>query len=338
MKAAVYRKQNEVAVVDIPRPKASAGEVILKVHNCGICGSDLHAVHFGLGMRPDSVMGHEFCGEIAEIGSGVSGYKIGERVTSVPYISCGACEACRNDDGMHCSKNKSLGLGQLPGAYAEYVMCGAASLLRVPENLSSREAALIEPLSVGLHGVKRSRLRPGASCVVMGAGPIGLATLIWCKQRGAKAIVSELAPGRTELAMRLGADAVVNPSEQSPAEKMKEMTGRAPEIVFECIGVRSTLDAAIRMAGLHGEVVVLGACMEPDQIVPLHCLFKELSIDFSVGYRRGDFEEVIEALASGRVDAKPLITDVISVDQVPQMFEALRTPGNRAKVLVEFPH
>jgi (R,R)-butanediol dehydrogenase/meso-butanediol dehydrogenase/diacetyl reductase len=284
-------------------------------------------------------MGHEFCGEIHEIGPDVTGYKLGERVTSLPYIACGGCASCKADDAMHCAKLRGLGLGQLPGAYAEFVRCGVGSLLKLPSNVSSREGALVEPLSVGLHGVNRSKLKPGMGCVVMGAGPIGLSTLLWAKAKGADAVVvSELAPGRTELAIKLGATAVVNPTRESPAEKVKSITGRDPEIVFECIGVKSTLDAAIRMVGRHGQVIVIGVCMEPDSIAPMMCVMKEVQINFALAYTHGEFKETIDALASGRIDAKPMITDVISVEQVPEMFTALKHPGTRAKVIVEFPH
>ena len=161
MKAAVYKQPNEMAVIDVPRPVAGRGEVVLKVHACGICGSDLHAVQYGFGMPPDSVMGHEFCGEIVELGPQVGGYAIGDRVTSLPYIGCNACEPCVAGNGMHCENIRGLGLGQLPGAYAEYVMCGAKSLFKLPDNVDSRLGALVEPLSVGLHGVEsiRSRVR-----------------------------------------------------------------------------------------------------------------------------------------------------------------------------------
>ena len=338
MKAAVYRKKDEMAVVDVPTPIAGDGQVVLKVHNCGICGSDLHAVQYGR-MPADAVMGHEFCGEINELGAGVDGYRLGDRVTSLPYIACGICDPCVRDDAMHCAKIRSLGLGQLPGAYAEYVICGAGSLLKLPANVCSRAGALVEPLSVGLHGVNRSQIKPGMGCVVMGAGPIGLSTLIWAKAKGAGAVVvSELAPGRTELAIKLGATAVVNPSKEDPAEAVKSITGRAPEIVFECIGVKSTLSAAIGMVGRKGRVVVIGVCMEPDSINPLTCIMKEMSIDFALAYNRAEFQQTIDALASGTIDATPMITDVIDIGEVPEMFTALKHPGSRAKVMVEFPH
>jgi len=337
VKAAAFKQQNQMAIIEVREPYPGPGEVVLKVHNCGICGSDLHACQYGLGLSPDTVMGHEFSGEIFELGAGVKRFRVGERVTALPFISCGECEACHRDDGMHCAMTRGLGLGQLPGAYAEYVMCGERSLLKLPDNVDSRAGALVEPLSVGLHGVNRAKLSPGAGAVVMGAGPIGLSTLVWAKAKGAAAVVvSELAPGRTELAMKLGATAVVNPSNEDPADKVRAITGRAPDVVFECIGVKSTLDSAINMVGLHGQVVVLGVCMEADQIRPLTCILKEISIDFIVGYTRAEFQETIDALASKRIDPRPMITDIIRVDQVPDMFEALKTPGTHAKVMVEF--
>lgn len=339
MKAAVFKKKDEVTVIDVPNPAAGAGEVVLKVQDCGICGSDLHAVQYGFGMPPDTIMGHEFCGEIHSLGASVKGFEPGDRVTSLPYIACGRCDFCKRDDAMHCAKLRSLGFGQLPGAYAEFVVCGAASLLKLPANVSSRAGALVEPLSVGLHGVKKSNIGPGMGCVVMGAGPIGLSTLIWAKARGASAVVvSELAPGRTELAMKLGASAVVNPTAADPADAVKSITGRAPEIVFECIGVKSTLGAAISMVGRHGQVVVIGVCMEPDSIYPVSCVMKEVRIDFALAYTRAEFQETIDALSKGRIDATPMITDVIDVAQVPAMLTALKRPGTHAKVMVEFPH
>ena len=339
MRAAVFNGQNQMAVADVPKPNPGPGEVILKVHDCGICGSDLHAVQYGFGMAAGSVMGHEFCGEVHQLGSGVKGFAIGERVTSLPFVSCGTCQNCRDGNGMRCAAIRSMGLGQLPGAYAEYVMCGASNLLKLPDNVSSREGATVEPLSVGLHGVNRSAIGAGAACVVIGAGPIGLATLLWCKAKGAGAVVvSELAPARVDLAYKLGATAVVDPQKESPAAKVAEITGREPETVFECVGVKSMLDAAIGMVAPRGQVVVLGVCMEPDQITPLQCILKEVSLDFVLGYTHAEFAETIAALSSGRIEVKPMITDVISVEDVPAMFQTLRKPTSQAKVIVEFPH
>ncbi len=308
------------------------------MHNCGICGSDLHACQFGFGMPSGSIMGHEFCGEIAEIGAGVRGYEIGQRVCALPFVMCGECDRCKRGMEIHCHNLKGLGLGQLPGAYAEFVACSAKSLFRLPDNVTSRDGALVEPLSVGLHAVKRASIESGDTVLVMGAGPIGLATLTWAKAKGATVVVSELADGRGELARKLGADVVVNPKTTPPVDKIRELTGRSPELIFECIGVKGTLDQAMSMIAPRGQIVVVGVCMEPDQISPIQGIMKETSVDFVLGYDPADFDETINALTSGKIRPQPMVTDIISVDQVPEMFEALRRPGNRAKVMVEFPH
>jgi (R,R)-butanediol dehydrogenase / meso-butanediol dehydrogenase / diacetyl reductase len=338
MKAAAFKRQNEMIVIDAPEPTADAGQVVLKVHNCGICGSDLHACQYGLGMPEGSIMGHEFCGEIREIGSGVSGFRIGERVAGLPFVFCGTCDRCRSGMKIHCHQLKGLGLGQLPGAYAEFVACSAASLFKLPDNISSRDGALVEPLSVGLHAVKRSRLQTGMAVLVMGAGPIGLATLTWAKAKGATVVVSELAEGRGELARKLGADLLVNPRAQDPADKIREMTGHNPELIFECIGVKGTLGQAIGMVAPRGQILVVGVCMETDEIQPVQCILREVDLAFALGYDPSDFEETIQALASGRIKPEPMVTDIIGVEQVPEMFETLRHPGAHAKVLVEFSH
>ena len=338
MKAAAFKRQNEMGIVEVAKPKAAPGEVVLKVHDCGICGSDLHACQYGFGMPADSIMGHEFCGEVHEIGAGVRGFEPGQRVAGLPFVSCGTCDRCKRGMQIHCHNLKGLGLGQLPGAYAEFVSCAATSLFKLPDNVSSRDGALVEPLSVGLHAVKRSGVGPGATAIIMGAGPIGLATLTWAKGKGATVVVSELAEGRAELARKLGADVVVNPNSQSPVDKVREMTGRNPELVFECIGVKGTLEQAINMVGPRSQVVVVGVCMEPDQIQPIQCIMKEVSVNFVLGYDPADFDDTIDALATGKIKPQPMVTDIITVDQVPEMFTALRRPGSRAKVLVEFPH
>jgi threonine dehydrogenase-like Zn-dependent dehydrogenase len=283
-------------------------------------------------------MGHEFCGAIREIGAGVSGFKIGERVAGLPFAYCGECERCRSGMEIHCHNLKGLGLGQLPGAYAELVACPAGSLFKLPDNISSRDGALVEPLSVGLHAVKRSRLKAGMTVIVMGAGPIGLTTLTWAKAKGASVVVSELAKGRGELARKLGADVIVNPQVQNPADKVREITGHNPSLVFECIGVKGTLGQAINMLEPRGQVVVVGVCMEADEIQPVQCILREVDVTFVLGYDPADFDDTIDALATGKIRPQPMVTDIIGVEQVPEMFQRLRRPGAHAKVLVEFSH
>jgi (R,R)-butanediol dehydrogenase/meso-butanediol dehydrogenase/diacetyl reductase len=346
MKAVVCKVRNRLAVEDVPKPEPGAGQVVLRVRACGICGSDLHALEYGfadggVGTRYalsslGNIMGHEFCGEVDEVGAGVDAYKPRDRVTSLPFLNCGECAACRAGKTLECRVFRVIGSAETPGAYAEYVRCAAANLLRLPAQINFRQGALIEPLSVALGGVNRGRLRPDTPCLVMGAGPIGLGVLMWLRAKGIKTIVaSEPSGSRAELARQVGPSAVVNPRERNPAEATAQIAGSPPAVVFECVGAKGTLAQATNFAASGGQVVVIGYCMVPDEINPHECINKNLSIDFSAGYTRADFETTINALATGAIKPEPMITDVVSLDEVPAMFERLHQPNGPAKVMIE---
>jgi (R,R)-butanediol dehydrogenase / meso-butanediol dehydrogenase / diacetyl reductase len=338
VKAATLKRQSEMAIVDVPKPTPGCGEVLLKIHNCGICGSDLSAYQHGLGMPAYSIMGHEFCGEVCELGPGVRALEIRQRVAVLPFVACGACNRCRHGMELHCRNIRGLGFGQLPGGYAEFVACKASNLFKLPDNVSSRDGALVEPLSVGLHAVKRYDVGPVATVIVLGAGPIGLATMIWAKAMGAVVVIAEIAEGRREIARKLGADVVLNPGDHNPADQVRVMTGSSPQLIFDCAGAKGTLQKAIYMAGPCARVVVVGICMEADIIQPLMCVSKEINIDFVRGYDRSDFATTIKALSTGTIRPQSIVTDVIRVDEVPTMFESMRQPGSHGKVLIEFPY
>ncbi len=346
MKAVVCKAQSRLAVEDVPKPAAGPGQVVLKVRACGICGSDLHALEFGfadggVGTRyalssVGNIMGHEFCGEVAEVGPGVDGFKPGDRVTSLPFLNCGECAQCRAGNAAQCRVFRVIGSANTPGAYAEYVRCAAPYLLKLPAQVNFRQGALIEPLSVALGGVNRGRLNPDTPCLVMGAGPIGLGVLMWLRARRIRnVVVSEPSASRAELARRTEPLAVVNPRQQNPAETLTQLAGGPPEVVFECVGAKGTLAQATSLAAAGGQVVVIGYCMVPDEINPHECINKNLTLDFSAGYTRADFETTIEALANGRLNAELMITDRVSLDEVPAMFERLHQPNGPAKVMIE---
>jgi (R,R)-butanediol dehydrogenase/meso-butanediol dehydrogenase/diacetyl reductase len=338
MRAAVLNNEGSLEVEELPRPDPEPGEILLRVHDCGICGSDLHAARHPVARLPaGTVMGHEFSGEVAALGRGVEGWHEGERVVSLPYMVCGACPACTRGDEMRCPALRGIGLGQLPGAYAEYVRVHPGSLLRIPDQLGFREAALTEPLAVALHGLRMAPVGRGTACLVMGAGPIGLATLLWCRDAGATVVVSEMAAGRAQLAERLGATATVDPRRDLPAVRLQELTGTGAEVVFECVGVPGTLSEAIGHAQARATIVVLGVCMEPDQIFPMQAVLKEVSLRFALGYSKVEFRETLAALDAARLAAGPLITDVVGIEDAPRAFEALMRPHTQGKVLIEFP-
>jgi (R,R)-butanediol dehydrogenase/meso-butanediol dehydrogenase/diacetyl reductase len=304
------------------------------VRDCGICGSDLHAVK---SMPPGTVFGHEFSGEVAAVGEGVSGWKVGDRVVSLPFFSCGECDRCEAGDGMFCMQIRGIGLGPVPGAYAELVRVQPGNSFHVPSGVTFRDGALVEPLAVGLHGVRRARLEKGDTCVILGAGPIGIATLVWARELGAKTVVSDPSPGRRAMAEQLGATAVVDPQKHEPGFVALETAPGGPRVVFECVGVAGLIQSAMTIAPLRAQIVVLGVCMGNDEIFPITGILKELEIDFVLGYTRSEFRETLDSLASGRIDPRPMVTDVIDVGGVPEMFRTLATPNTQCKVLIEFP-
>lgn len=335
MKACVFKAPGTpLEVAEVPDPKAGPGEVVVRVKNCGICGSDLHAAQWGV-LPAGTVMGHEFSAVVDELGAGVSGFERGEPVMVVPMINCGECDFCRTGQALLCTKQTGIGF-EAPGAYAEKVRTRPGALLKMPPGLSHRAAATVEPAVVGLHGLHRSRLLVGETCVVMGAGPIGLVTTMWARFAGARAVVvSEMAEGRRAMALKMGADLVVNPRQQSPVQELVKMTGDGPDVVFECIGVPGTIEEAIRYVRKGGRVVVIGACGEVDKFTPMRALRREVDVRFSSGAEPREFQTAMALMASGRVSTEPMITHTVGIDDLPRAFAALSHPNDQCKVMLE---
>ncbi len=338
MKACVYKSPGAMLELsEVADPAPGPGEMVVRVRNCGICGSDLHAAKFGFQMPAGTIMGHEFSAVVDQVGPGVIGFAPGDPVVVMSYLACGECEACRSGNGSRCRQMKLVGFGDVPGAYAEKMKTTAASCFKMPPGMSHRLGATVEPLVVGLHGVHRAQLRAGETCVIMGAGPIGLVTLLWARFAGARAIVvSEMADGRRDKALEMGADAAVHPRVKNPASVMQELTGAPPDVVFECIGAAGTLDEAVSYARRGGRVVVLGVCMEDDSMRPMQAMNRELDIRFSLGLEPGEIETAIAMLAAGRISTAPMITHLVGLEELPRAFAALARPSDQTKVMVEF--
>jgi threonine dehydrogenase-like Zn-dependent dehydrogenase len=341
MKAAIFHELGHpLAIEDVAVPQAGRGELVLKVHYCGVCGSDLHATQPGLFVVPNgTVLGHEFAGEIVE--SGDPGFRVGEFATAVPNNACAECRSlgigeCKDHLGMLCPKNVITGFStEAPGAYAQYVKVSAKEALRLPAEVESRIGATVEPLSVGLHAVNRGRVALGSRVLVLGAGPIGLVTSLFAKLAGARdIIVSEYVESRRAAAEQLGATAVIDPAKDDVGEAFTRHAGAPPDIIFECVGIPGLIQKCIDWSRPFGKLVVVGVCMVEDKLVPISGIFKEVNIQFVLGYNREDWRLVLHLLNNRRLDPGPMITDVISLDQLPDAFEALRKPKKQIKVLV----
>ena len=335
MKAAVFKGAGQPLVVeDKPDPTPGQRQLVVAVDYCGICGTDLHSTREGPAMLPcDSVLGHEFVGEVVELGANLEmDWEKGDRVCALPFISCGKCEACLAGRPFECLSLGCIGLDQ-PGGFAEYVTTCEHNTLKLPDQLSTLDAALIEPLAVGLHAVRVGGLKAGQRVLITGAGPIGLAVALWARFIGARdVVVSEPAADRRALAMSMGATAVVGVGD-TLGEQFADVTGGPPDVVFECVGAPGLIQQCIEIAPRRGMLVPVGVCEQPDTILPFPALIKELAIQFAIAYTRADYETVISMLAQGRIDASPMVTGVVSLDEMPTAFDALRTPSDQCKIL-----
>lgn len=341
MKAAVFHGLGKpLSIETVPDPVCGPGDVLMRINYCGICGSDLHATQEGVFVVPDgTILGHEVAAEVVEVGRDAKGlFKVGERVTTVPINACPNCSrTCRLGLGIHCPNNLITGFG-IPGAYAEYLRADANHVLKLPKEVNDENAAMVEPLAVGFHAVDRSGMKAGANVLVLGAGPIGLSTALFAHFAGARrVVVSELAADRRARALKFGATHAIDPSVGEVKQQFADIAGGPPDLIFECVGVKGLIQQCIDMLPPFGKTVVVGVCMQPDTIVPISGILKEAALQFVLGYGKRDFEVVIDLLAAGRIDPRPMLTDVIDFAKLPAAFEALRKPTNQCKVMLK-PH
>jgi (R,R)-butanediol dehydrogenase/meso-butanediol dehydrogenase/diacetyl reductase len=331
MRAVVVAGPRRLTVEQVPDPTPEPGQVVLRVSACGICGSDLHVHQAGL-LPAGAIMGHEFCGEVME---GAGALRSGDRVCALPVLSCGRCDRCRSGLGAYCRAQRALGFGQAPGAYAEYVAVAEHETVRLPDGLDDERAALVEPLAVGLHAVEVGRVQAGERCLVIGAGPIGLAVTLWARHCGAaEVIVSERAAGRRALAERLGATRVVDPERESLAALLARSAPEGADVVFEAVGAPGLIQQCIERVRFRGRVVVAGVCITPDTFQPGPAVLKEAALHFVLAYERRDFQRTVELLDRGRIDPAAMVTDRIGLAAVPAAFAELEHPADQCKVLV----
>jgi (R,R)-butanediol dehydrogenase/meso-butanediol dehydrogenase/diacetyl reductase len=346
MKAAVFKAPGAPLVIeDVPDPTPGPSDLILKVAACGICGTDLHwsespdgGAHAGWRrLEPGAVMGHEFAGEVVEVGRELRGqWHVGQRVCAQPFIGCGLCAHCTSGRGYRCEQVATRSSAALTGAYAEYTRVGAHASFLLPDGVGFDQGALVEPLAVGLNAVDKARLEPGDSVLIMGAGPVGIAVALWCRFFGARHIVvSDLVGHRAERAIGFGATAAIDASREDVPSRMRQLIGEQPRVIFDCVGVPGSLQLAIDYAPFDGHVVVVGLCMAADRFFPTKALTKELALTFVFVYRRRHFEIVVDMLATGRIDARGLVTGRVGFDAFAQTFESLKKPSDQIKVMLE---
>lgn len=306
---------------DEPIPNPGPGEVRLKVMSVGVCASDLHYYREGrIGsavVEKPIVMGHEASAVVDALGEGVTELKVGDRIAIEPSNSCGECECCRTGHFNVCPNVKFFGTPPIDGCFRDYLVWPADLAFKVPDSVSMDEAAIVEPMAVGIYAVKLGELKPSETIAILGAGAIGLSVLQAARVAGCeRIIVSEPVEARRELAKRLGASEVIDPSACDVEEEFARLTnGRGPDVVIECTGENGAVREASRIVGLLGRIVVVGI---PDidaytfEASPSRR--KELSVIFC---RRSNLatETAIEWIAEGKVDAASMATHRFPLEQ-----------------------
>ena len=357
MRAAVFRK-GAIVVDTLPDPVPTEGQVLVRTLACGICGSDLHAAkhthqfvnlarragnRWAMDADRDVVFGHEFCCEVVDYGPSTQPRLApGTLVCSMPMTLAG-----ETVQGIGYSND-------IAGGFAQYMPLADRMLLPVPNGLPASSAALTEPIAVGWHAVQNARLAPDDVPLVVGCGPVGLAVIAGLVIKDVHPIIAaDYSPARRALALKMGADIVVDPAEGSPYEAWRQtatpdgynpsryaqLFGMGPRlrpaVIFECVGVPGVIQQVLEGAPPSARIVVVGLCMETDRIEPFFGIVKQLNVQFVLAYTAQEFAESLHYIAEGKVDVSPLITGTVGLDGVGDAFAELANPERHAKVLVD---
>jgi threonine dehydrogenase-like Zn-dependent dehydrogenase len=354
---AVVRRGTRLVLDEIAELTPGPGQTLVKTLCCGICGSDLHALHHfehmvelsmragggwsGVDPARDVVFGHEFCAEILDHGPGTAGrFKPGTHVVSIPVV-------------LEQQGAEVIGYShRMPGGFAERMVLSEMLLLEVPNGLSNQQAAMTEPFSVGAHAVAMAAMDQDSVALVVGCGPVGLAVIAALKVKGfGPVIAADFSPARRKMAERLGADIVIDPAAESPHTRWSDLgvpaTGLERQLatlgggstkramIFECVGVRGVLQSLIEAAPPTARIIVAGVCMQRDEIEPFLAIVKQLELKFVYGYTPDEFAATLHDIAEGRIDVQPLITSVTGLNGVAQAFEILANPQSEIKIVVD---
>ena len=310
---------------DIPTPKDD--EVLVKLEYVGICGSDLHYYESGaIGefvVKPPFVLGHEPGGTVVEVGKNVKHLKVGDRIALEPGKTCGHCEFCKTGRYNLCPDVVFFATPPVDGVFQEYVAHEADLCFKLPDQVSTMEGALIEPLAVGFHAAMQGGARAGQTAVVMGAGCIGLVTMMALKAMGvSKVYVVDILQKRLDKALELGADGVINGSQQDAVEAVRKLTeGKGCDLAIETAGTQITTVQTIHMTKKGATIVLVGYSASGEMTLPISlALDKELTFKTVFRYRH-IYPMAIEAVASGKVNLKGIVTNLFTLDEIQQAMD-----------------
>ncbi|MHB1007413.1 MAG: zinc-dependent alcohol dehydrogenase [Chloroflexota bacterium] len=325
MRAAVLTAPYKIEFTELPQPAPKANEVKIRVERAGICGSELHAFKGTHPFRhPPAILGHEMSGEVVDAGDQVTKFKVGDRVTVEPQITCGECEYCQAGYPNLCANKIVLGTMVWVGAYAEYIVAPEQVVYKIPDSVDWDEAVMIEPLAVGVHAVREANARLGSSALILGGGTIGLCVLVAAREAGVlTTVVTDAVDYNLKVAKEMGATAVVNVRGGDVRAAVNEVTGgRGADVAYAAVGFSSVVNQGITSVHKRGQVVLIGLFAEKLTVDdPFQIVGGERVIRGSQMYTRADVQTAIDLIAAGRVDAKPFITQRMKMDEVQRGFE-----------------
>lgn len=343
-KAAFMNGLDNMVIKEVPVPEVGEKQVLVQLEYVGICGSDVHYYHSGVcgpykvDLNEDFMLGHECAGTVVEVGPGVESLKVGDRVALEPGITCGQCEYCKTGRYNLCPDVVFLATPPVQGCYEEYIAFPENMCFKLPDNMTTKEGALIEPLAVGFHAANQGNVQTGDTVVILGAGCIGLVTLLSCKARGAgKIIVSDLVDARLEKAKELGADHVINGKNVDVKAEIAKLTdGKGADKVFETAGSPVTIAQTPFFVKRGGTIVLVGlAAVEEINYNFAQIMDKEAEIK-SVFRYRNIYPKAIAAVASGAIDVKGIVTHEYDLEHIQDAFtEAVNNKTDLVKAVIK---
>lgn len=337
MKAIQITTPGVINLIDKEIPVANEGEALLKVKYCGICGADVASY---TGNQPFTtyprIPGHEFSAEIVTVPENDKGLKAGDVITCNPYFNCGGCYACKRGIVNACYDNQTMGV-QRDGSFQEYITMPVERLID-GKGLSAKELALIEPFSISCHALSRAEVKEGDNLLIMGAGPIGLFAMIKAKAMGARVMIADMLESRLNLAREYGADMIVNVKEKDLHESALEFTnGNGFDVCVEACGAPETFLSCIDEASHGANIILIGNGKRNTDFLHSIILKKELNIFGSRNAFTKDFEELIDLVASGKVDVMKMVSGIYKKEDAQEAFESLKNnDGSLCKLLIEF--
>lgn len=341
MKAAVWTDYGKMEVQDVPTPVINENEVLLKVRAAGVCKTDLHVYtgQFAYG-KPPHILGHEICGEVAEIGAAVKGVSVGQRVLVETSIGCGVCAACKRGDRHLCATREEIGTAPHTGGYAQYVKAPAQNIVPLPDAVTDEEAAIFESAMCPSGGLMRIGVRMGETVVVYGVGPAGLSFLQVAKALGAgRVIVVGRNKRRLEKALHFGADVIVCSAEESVPERIAELTdGCGAGLVCDTTGAPRIIEEAVEVAANGGRVILYGLPAETANVAfPVKTIIMKQLTVHGVENNPYVWEPLTHLVASGRVNLKDMVTHTFPLDRIEDAFALLEDPNEDPIKIVVYP-